>query len=187
MVTTFLRLIITYCRDFNISLHRLTMKIATHLVLLTSLALSSASLHASSTQPIKNRNGWLTAEQDPKLRLQKLETYLRGFDQPMLETGQRYESMYQALMDNNLKLAAYQWKKIRTTIENGLMKRPKRERNAKLLLLDAVWEDVMTDLTSNEPQRALIGFNKAKAACMSCHQAENKGFINNQPMFRLGQ
>lgn len=77
--------------------------------------------------------------------------------------------------------------KIRITIENGLMKRPKREANAKLLLLDAVWNEVMTELTSNDRQKALSGFNKAKAACMSCNQAENKGFINNQLMFRLGQ
>ena len=161
------------------------MKIATHLLLLTSLALISIPLSALTPQPIKSPNGWLTADQEPTLRLQKLEQYLRGFDQPMLETGQRYESMYQALMDNNLKLAAYQWKKIRITIENGLMKRPKREHNAKLLLLDVVWEEVLADITSSDQQRALLGFNKAKAACMSCHQAEGKGFINNQPMFRL--
>lgn len=75
------------------------------------MVLLSIPLNASSSQPVKSPDGWLTSEQEAKLRLQKLEKYLRGFDQPTLETGQRYESMYQALKDNNLKLAAYQWKK----------------------------------------------------------------------------
>lgn len=156
------------------------MKLAIKLIFLSSIAL------ASGTQAATSSNGWLTGEQDESTRLKKLEKYLRGFDQPMLETGQRFESIYQAISDKNYDLAVYQWKKVRTTIENGLMKRPKREKNAKLLLLDSVWADVLQDFKSKDEKRAQFGFTKAKAACMSCHLAENKGFINGQPMFKLG-
>ena len=38
---------------------------------------------------------------------------------PMLEVGQRYASLHQALKDNNFELASYHWKKIKQTIKNG--------------------------------------------------------------------
>lgn len=147
----------------------------------------SASVGTLTKTEKANLNSWLVGEANTARRWEKVQTYLRGFDQPMLETGQRYQAIYQALKDNNYDLAVYHWKKIRTTIENGYMKRPKREKNAKLLLLDSVWQRVLDDFNSQQPTRAAQGFAAAKAACMSCHMAENKGFINDQPMFRLSQ
>ena len=47
----------------------------------------------------------------------------------------------------------------------AVMKRPKREKNAKLLLLDSVWADVLQDFKSKDEKRAQFGFTKAKAAC----------------------
>lgn len=132
-------------------------------------------------------NSWLLGESNTERRWKKVQTYLRGFDQPMLETGQRYQAIHQAVADSNYELAVYHWKKIRTTIENGYMKRPKREKNAKLLLLDSVWQQVLADFNSKRADRAKQGLATAKAACMSCHIAEDKGFINDQPMFRLSQ
>jgi cytochrome c553 len=93
--------------------------------------------------------------------------------------------MYTALNRNNVELATYQWEKIRTTIENGMMKRPKRAKNAQSLFLEKVWPDVLTDLKSGDLVKAKQGFNKAKTACMSCHAAEQVGFMNNQPVFDL--
>lgn len=162
------------------------MKLTINLLLLTSLTLTNNTEVAAASNLNQHTKGWLTGEQDETVRVNKLEKYLRGFDQPMLETGQRFTNMYQAISDKNYDLAIYHWKKIRTTIENGLMKRPQRERNAKLLLLDAVWSDVLNDFKSKEHKQVLLGFTKAKAACLSCHAAENKGFINGQPMFKLG-
>ena len=128
---------------------------------------------------------WLLNETDLTKRTLKLEQYLRGFDQPMLEVGQRYQSLYQALKDNNYDFANYQWKKIRTTIKNGIMKRPKRAENAKSMLLNSAWAEINNDFNSKNKQQAWSGFKKATSICMACHIAEKVEFVNIQPMFRL--
>ena len=140
-----------------------------------------------SPEQVLEQNHWLLNEQDDVKRTQKLEKYLRGFDQPMLEVGQRYQSLYQALVDNNFELANYHWKKTRQTIENGVMKRPARKANAEQYLLDNKWLQIKQDLVSRNSQRAWHGFNKIQVACMSCHVAEGVAFVNNQPIFRLNQ
>lgn len=136
------------------------------------------------TNPTKS-NHWLLDEKDPQKRLQKLEKYLRGFDQPMLEVGQRFKRLHQALVDNNHELAVYQWKKIKKTIENGYMKRPKREKNAKLIFLNEHWKEILKDFETPNSAVSWQGFQKAQAACMACHAAEGVAFMNNQPVFRL--
>ncbi len=66
------------------------------------------------------------------------------------------------------------------------MKRPKRGKNAKAIFLETAWPDVLSDLKSGDLAKAKQGFNKAKTACMSCHAAEQVGYMNNQPVFDLG-
>lgn len=161
------------------------MSTALNLLPLAFLVLTN-NIEAVQGNPLPpHPQGWLTGEQDNNTKIQKIEKYLRGFDQPMLEVGQRFTTLHQAITDKNYELATYHWKKIKVTIENGLMKRPKRARNAKVLLLDSNWADILSDFKSNDHKRAALGFNKAKATCLSCHIAENKEFINDQPMFKL--
>lgn len=136
-------------------------------------------------QEAKKQEGWLAVADSDEQRILLLQKYLRGFDQPMWEVGERYQSMYTALSRNNPELAAYHWEKIRVTIENGIMKRPKRAKNAKSLFLEPIWPDVMADLKSGDSVKVRQAFNKAKAGCMSCHAAEQVGFMNNQPLFDL--
>ena len=139
----------------------------------------------NSPEKVKYSKHWLLDEEDRTKRINKLETYLRGFDQSMLEVGQRYESLYQALQDENYDFATYQWKKIKKTIDNGLMKRPARRKNADLFLLNQTWKEVFDDIMSKDKGIAWKGFEKAPAACLSCHVAEDVSFVNNQPLFRL--
>lgn len=134
-------------------------------------------------QTHKKSNHWLLDEANHEARFKKLETYLRGFDQPMWEVGQRYEFMHQALQRNNYDLAAYHWKKIKKTIENGLMKRPARAANAEQILLNTTWKAVNDALLTKQPEQAWKGFQQATAACMACHVAENVAFMNDQPLF----
>jgi len=157
------------------------------------IMLTSPLLNAQTqTPPVKSvpsqkplSNHWLLDESDPQVRLQKLEKYLRGFDQPMLEVGQRFKRLHQALLDSNSELAVYQWKKIKKTIENGYMKRPKRKKNAQMIFLNQHWVTILQDFKSKDPQIAWKGFQEAQAACMACHAAEGVPFMNNQPVFRL--
>ncbi len=78
---------------------------------------------------------WVTEAANDAERFQRIETYLRGFDQPMWEVGERYEKLYAALLRGNSELASYHWAKIKLTIENGTMKRPARRASADAFLL----------------------------------------------------
>ena len=49
----------------------------------------------------------------------------------------------------------------------------------------ALEEAVLDCLRSGEPARAWRGFERAKAACAACHQAEDVDYMNNQPVFDL--
>ena len=126
-------------------------------------------------------NKWITGT-DEIQRFQRIEKYLRGFDQPMWEVGERYEKLYAALLRGNLELALYHWAKIKLTIENGVMKRPARKANADIFL-GAAWDTVNADLESGDRATAWRGFGKARVACMKCHEAESVEYMNDQPMF----
>ncbi len=42
---------------------------------------------------------WVTEATNDSVRFQRIEKYLRGFDQPRWEVGERYEKLYSALLD----------------------------------------------------------------------------------------
>ncbi|HEJ2567843.1 TPA: hypothetical protein ACKR7L_001415 [Pseudomonas aeruginosa] len=151
-------------------------------VVLAAAGLAACDRPATST-PAPG-DGWLSGAPDQATRDERLERYLRGFDQPMWEVGERYRHVEQALRDENWALAAYHWEKIRTTIEGGLMKRPKRRPNAEALFLGEPWKAMHEALESRDPARIAPAFARAKGACMACHAAEKVPFINDQPLFR---
>jgi len=111
-------------------------KVAAFLAL---LAVSACSSEPEQPSQPASPNDWLLSAKDDAARFEALQKQLRGFDQPMWEVGERFERLHGALLRGNHALAAYHWEKIRTTIENGIAKRPKRAANAKALFLDPVW------------------------------------------------
>lgn len=126
---------------------------------------------------------WVTEATNDTERFQRIEKYLRGFDQPMWEVGERYEKLYGALLVENFELASYHWAKIKLTIENGTMKRPARKASADAIFLGSTWDSVYASLASGDQMTAWKGFKRARSACMRCHDAENVSYMNNQPMF----
>jgi len=135
--------------------------------------------------PVNKPKGWLLEAESDSERFELLQRYLRGFDQPMWEVGERYRSVYEALSRENYDLAAYHWKKIRTTIKNGYLKRPARQANADAILLDKTWQEVDDSFKTKNSEDAWLGFERAKSACMACHVAERVPYMNNQPLFEL--
>jgi hypothetical protein len=127
---------------------------------------------------------WLENAGSDHERFKLLQTYLRGFDQPMWEVGERYERMAVAIRDNNPDLAHYHWTKIRQTMEGGLIKRPRRAASANALFLDTAWAEVEAELKTRDPARMRAAWVRAGVACQSCHQAENVAWMSNQPLFR---
>ena len=162
------------------------------MVLQIQTVLAAASIYACSsiaeTQeagPSGSSNDWLLNAQSDEERFTLLQQQLRGFDQPMWEVGERFQRIHDALERENYQLAVYHWDKIKTTIENALVKRPARRANAEALFLTGPYGDALTRFQSGDPQQAWDGFDIAKAACQSCHVAEGVPFMNDQPVFDL--
>ncbi|MEM7121712.1 MAG: hypothetical protein AAF563_10575 [Pseudomonadota bacterium] len=126
---------------------------------------------------------WLRLAPDDDARFALLEQYLRGYDRSMWEIGDRYQVIYDALTLENYDLALYHWSKIRTTLVNGNLKRPDRQANSEAFFLDSTWADVKEDFESRDPKIAWEGFDLARTACMTCHEAENIAYMNEQPLF----
>jgi hypothetical protein len=59
-------------------------------------------------------------------RFIRVAQHLRGFDVAMVETGYRYAELYWAGQDQNWEYAKYQVDKVRTAIQNGVARRPRR-------------------------------------------------------------
>jgi hypothetical protein len=139
---------------------------------------------APPATPQVNVNDWLLNAPTDTERFKKLQIYLRGFDQPMWEVGERYQRVYDALGDGNYDLAEYHWEKIKSTITTGYMKRPKRQPNSDAMFVKNVYDPILAAIKSKDAKKAWEGFELGRAACMSCHEAEQVGFMNNQPLFR---
>jgi len=95
----------------------------------------------------------------------------------MAETGYRYNELYCAAQDENWGYAEYQVKKIRTAVENGLERRPKRAASAQTFLkvvLPAVEEAIAR--RDSTLLRERIG--TLRSTCNTCHQAEKVEFVH---------
>jgi len=153
---------------------------------LTTAAL--ASIHVLAQQGDGDGNGesdgWLTGASDTDEQMLLLENYLRGFSTSMRETGDRFQSMHQAIEDENYALASYQWDKLREAIELGIMKRPDRAENAVTMFLGEPWTQLSEALESGEREAIVERFNVARNVCMACHAAEGVPWMNDMPMFR---
>lgn len=145
------------------------------------MSLMCGAVTAESAE--QKSKGWLLDAPSDEVRFELLQRYLRGFDQPMWEVGERYQGIYEALTVDNYDLAIYHWEKIKTTIENGYLKRPARQENAEQILLKSVWQEVRDGFSSRNSQTAWASFMTARAACMACHDAESVPFMNEQLMF----
>lgn len=140
---------------------------------------------AHSDKSEKPGKHWLQNADNDKERFDRLETYLRGFDQPMWEVGHRYEMVYEAILDKNYALASYHWKKIKTTIVNGYMKRPARKPSADSMFLQSgVWGSLDSALQAGDHKKITTAFAVARKTCMACHVVEKVPFMNEQRIFR---
>jgi hypothetical protein len=142
-------------------------------VALAFAAVTACSRPAPATP--SGEGGWLAGTVDRKF--DTVAKHLRGFDMAMVEAGYRYNELYWAAQDENWGYADYQVKKIRTAVENGLERRPKRAPSAATLLkvvLPAVEEAIAR--RDSALLRERIG--ALRSTCNSCHQAEKVEFVH---------
>ena len=117
-------------------------------LLLLGLLVISSSANSYSTS-----SNWLVETNSSKEKFEKIQKQFRGFDLAMVEVGYRFNSFYFALKDKNYPLANYQLDKIKKAISNGTERRPKREKNSKILFLDTQYRKMKEALAKKEPKR----------------------------------
>jgi hypothetical protein len=127
---------------------------------------------------------WLLELPQHDDRFARIEHQFGGFSESMRVVGQRYEHAFEAIMDDNLPLAAYHWGKLREAIERGYTRRPARRANSESLFLNDAWRSAMEAFESNDIDQARSAFLNARDQCMACHTAEEVTFMNDQPLFR---
>ncbi len=147
-------------------------------LLLVVATLASAACAAPPADHPVGEGGWLRGTASQKFEV--IAAQLRGFDRAMVETGHRYQELVAAGRAENWDYAAYQAAKIRTAIESGFERRPKRARSAQSFLtivLPALEEAVA------EHDRELFDrrLGALTSACNACHEAEQVSFVRVAP------
>jgi hypothetical protein len=147
-------------------------------MLVLTLALSGAGCGGSEPAPepaASGDGGWLSGTADDKF--DTIARQLRGFDMAMVETGYRYNELYWAVQDGNWSYAEYQVAKIRTAVENGLERRPKRATSAETfltLVLPALAEAIAgRDMALAQDRLVTL-----RSTCNTCHEAEVVEFVH---------
>jgi len=135
----------------------------------------------SVAQPLGE--GWLLGAPDDGARFELLQDDAGGFGRAMFEVSVRYERMYEAIVDGNFELALHHWDTIGASIEDGIVRRPGREANARVFVLDGLWDEVAAALESGDRTAAEGAFMQARGACLGCHVAEGREYLNDQGMF----
>jgi hypothetical protein len=124
----------------------------------------------------RSADGWLQGSEEEKFSA--IEKQLRGFDMAMVETGYRYTELYWAGQDQNWDYANYQLDKIKTAIDNGLIRRPKRAQSAQGFLESAI-PSMRAAINKKDTAAFNQGFRVFQASCRSCHIAEKVPFIQS--------
>lgn len=118
---------------------------------------------------------WIKGTETDKLKI--IEKQFRGFDNAMVETGYRYQELYWGGQDENWEYADYQLEKIKTGIENGLERRPKRAKSAEHFL-NNVLPEMKKSLQSKDTAIFNNSFKALAISCNNCHAKEGVSFFN---------
>ncbi|HCY76104.1 MAG TPA: hypothetical protein DHV28_09310 [Ignavibacteriales bacterium] len=117
---------------------------------------------------------WLSSDKDSAYV--QIERQLRGFDMAMKEVGYRYNELYFAGIDENWGYAQYHLEKIKTAIENGLERRPKRAASAKGFLEYSI-PSLTKTIQENNKEKFIKDFETFRQSCIACHINEKVEFV----------
>lgn len=117
---------------------------------------------------------WLSSDKDSAFV--QIERHFRGFDMAMKEVGYRYNELYFAGVDENWGYAQYHLEKIKTAIENGLERRPKRAAAAKGFLEYSI-PSLTKTIQENNKEKFIKDFETFRQSCIACHINEKVEFV----------
>ena len=157
-------------------------------LVLAAVGLTTACAQPPAAEPTAaatavGEGGWLAGTTDEKF--ETVAKQLRGFDMAMVETGYRYNDRYWAAQDSNWGYAEYQVQKIRTAIENGLERRPKRAKSAETFLT-IVLPTVEEAIKQRDAKLLRERMGPLRSTCNSCHKDEQVEFVQvGEPQVRM--
>ncbi len=124
------------------------------------------------------KSNWLLDTKSDEQKFKKIQKQFRGFDLAMVEVGYRFNSLYFAINDKNYDLAHYQLDKIKKAMQNGIIRREKRAKNAKDMFLDTQYKLMSKALSTKDAKNIQQEYTNTKNTCNACHIAENVPFIH---------
>ncbi len=116
-----------------------------------------------------SKSSWIEGDSDE--RWAAMARQLRGLDVAMVEMGYRYKELYWAGADANWAYADYQLTKMGLTLENALVRRPKRRASAEKLFMASL-DEMKRAVAGKERAGFEEAFARLTVACNSCHVAE---------------
>jgi hypothetical protein len=141
---------------------------------ITAILIITSFLFQSCNKETTVQGNWIKGDELEKLKT--IEKQFRGFDNAMVETGYRYQELYWAGQEQNWEYANYQLEKIKLTIENGLVRRPKRAKSAEHFLT-YVLPEMQKSVNSKDTTRFNKEFQKMTINCNSCHAMEKMPYF----------
>lgn len=136
------------------------------------------------TQSKPASNKWLLDADSDTERFRRIELVTSGFDIPMIEVGNRYEELVNAVRRSNWELASYQITKITDRMNQMAIKRPGRTDSLERYFLDAApWAAVAQSVKDNNRTESLTNIRAVTAQCQLCHVAEGLAYTNDSGLF----
>jgi len=134
--------------------------------------------------PAPTSNTWLQGSVDERFEI--VANQLRGLDMAMVEIGYRYQELYWAAQSKNWDYAKYQTDKIRQSLDNALLRRPRREPSAKAIFYP-VLDKMTAAVTAKDAGQFMTEFDELTGACNTCHVKESvPSFVVVPPETRTG-
>jgi hypothetical protein len=127
--------------------------------------------HAQAAAP-----AWLMALK-PEARMPAIQRQLRGFETTMAEVAYRYGELYFGATGGNWDYAAHMAMTLEQALRLGLEREPARRANGESLFLKTAWPPLLDAIGKKDPALFKERFETLRAACTSCHAAEQHAFI----------
>jgi hypothetical protein len=119
---------------------------------------------------------WLMALK-PEARMPAIQRQLRGFETTMAEVAYRYGELYFGATEGNWDYARHMAMTLEQALRLGLERDPARRASAETLFLKSAWPPVLDAIGKKDPALFKERFETLRAACTSCHAAEQHPFI----------
>ncbi|HEY7038629.1 MAG TPA: hypothetical protein VID28_07255 [Methylomirabilota bacterium] len=140
------------------------------------LVRAQSHTHMHSHGGSMDQGGWYQ-KLSPNARVAAIERQFRGFETTMAEVSYRYTEMYFGALDGNWGYAEHMAGRMNDAFATGLERRPQFRKNADALFLKTALPQVVEAIKAKDVALFKERIEAMRAACTSCHAAEQHPFI----------